>query len=125
MQIAAELSRLQADVSNGTINSADLQGGTFTLSNIGSLGGVFATPVVVVPQVAIGALCRFQTVPKYPESMSAEQLVSGNVMPTPQTVMNVSWSADHRVVDGATVARFSNTWKGYLENPSTMLAQLR
>jgi 2-oxoisovalerate dehydrogenase E2 component (dihydrolipoyl transacylase) len=39
--------------------------------------------------------------------------------------MNVSWSADHRVLDGATVARFSNQWKMYIENPAVMLAKLK
>jgi 2-oxoisovalerate dehydrogenase E2 component (dihydrolipoyl transacylase) len=43
----------------------------------------------------------------------------------PVTIMNVSWSADHRVVDGATVAKFSNLWKFYLENPHAMLSELR
>ena len=40
-------------------------------------------------------------------------------------IMNVSWSADHRIIDGATVARFSNRWKGYLENPASMLIDLK
>lgn len=40
-------------------------------------------------------------------------------------IMNASWSADHRVVDGATVAKFSNLWKHYIENPDAMLAELR
>ena len=39
--------------------------------------------------------------------------------------MQVSWSADHRVIDGATVARFSNLWKSYLENPGTMIMDLK
>lgn len=43
----------------------------------------------------------------------------------PVTIMNVSWSADHRVIDGATVARFSNTWKKLIENPALMLSELR
>jgi 2-oxoisovalerate dehydrogenase E2 component (dihydrolipoyl transacylase) len=45
-------------------------------------------------------------------------------LPVPVKIMNVSWSADHRVVDGAAVARFSNDWKAYVENPSLMLQDL-
>lgn len=48
---------------------------------------------------------------------------AAEVMPT--TIMNVSWSADHRVVDGATVAKFSNAWRSFIERPELMLAQLR
>ena len=40
-------------------------------------------------------------------------------------IVNVSWSADHRVIEGATMARFSNLWKSYLENPASMLMDLR
>ena len=40
-------------------------------------------------------------------------------------IMQVTWSADHRVIDGATVARFSNQWKSYLENPASMLLDLK
>ena len=40
-------------------------------------------------------------------------------------MMQVSWSADHRVIDGATMARFSNLWKMYLENPATMILNLK
>lgn len=43
----------------------------------------------------------------------------------PVTVMNVSWSADHRVVEGATIARFSNKWKQFIENPQLMITELR
>ena len=45
-------------------------------------------------------------------------------LPVPTSIMSVTWSADHRVVDGATVARFSNCFKGYIENPSSMLDEL-
>jgi 2-oxoisovalerate dehydrogenase E2 component (dihydrolipoyl transacylase) len=41
------------------------------------------------------------------------------------TIMNVSWSADHRVVEGATIARFSNKFKQYIENPQIMVAEMR
>ena len=47
----------------------------------------------------------------------------GNVVAV--EIMQVSWSADHRVIDGATVARFSNLWKSYLENPASMILDLK
>jgi hypothetical protein len=51
---------------------------------------------------------------------------SGEAQISPVTIMNVSWSADHRVIEGATIARFSNLWKQYVEDPQTMLlANLR
>ena len=48
---------------------------------------------------------------------TAAQANDPNVKVTPSTIMNISWSADHRVIDGATVARFSKLWSSYLENP--------
>lgn len=50
---------------------------------------------------------------------------SGDAVVAPVSVMNVSWSADHRVVEGATIARFSNKFKQYVENPALMVAELR
>lgn len=50
---------------NGSIKENQLQGGTFSLSNIGSIGGTYAVPVLVVPQVVIGAVGRMQVVPRY------------------------------------------------------------
>ena len=55
----------QIAASHGTLTEAQLTGGTFSISNIGSIGGTYAAPVVVVPQVAIGALGRVQMVPRY------------------------------------------------------------
>lgn len=89
-------------------------GGTFTLSNIGAIGGTYAKPVLMVPQVAIGALGKMQTLPRFDED--------GNVYAA--RLMNVSWAADHRVVDGATMARFSNLMKEYVECPTAMLSEL-
>ena len=66
-------------------------------------------------QVAIGALGKVQTLPRFDEA--------GNVVKA--QLINVSWSADHRVLDGATVARFSNLMKDYIENPSKMVLDLR
>lgn len=114
-EVAAELNRLQALGSAGKLGSSDLTGGTFSLSNIGSIGGTYAKPVILPPEVAIGALGKIQVLPRFDRS--------GNVKPA--HIMQISWSADHRVLDGATVSRFSNLWKSYLENPSSMIMDLK
>lgn len=113
----------------GTLTEAQLSGGTFSISNIGSVGGTYAAPVVVLPQVAIGALGRLQMVPRYVnkrgEPADFESIENGKAVVAPVTIMNVSWSADHRVVEGATIARFSNKFKQYIENPQLMVAEMR
>jgi len=114
LQVAQELSRLQADAAAGKLSIPDLKGGTFTLSNIGNLGGTYTGPVINLPEIAIAGLGKTRPVPRYDE---AGALVR-------QSIMQVSWSADHRVVDGAMMARFSNAWIGYLEKPATMLLTL-
>ncbi|KAL7693106.1 putative branched-chain alpha-ketoacid dehydrogenase complex component E2 [Plasmopara halstedii] len=114
MDIAEELNRLQLLAATGKLAPADLTGGTFSISNIGSIGGTYMSPVLMVPQVAIGAVGRIQKIPRF----DAE----GNVKAV--RLMNVSWSGDHRVIDGATMARFSNQWKSYLEIPVSMLTEL-
>lgn len=128
-EIGEEMLALQDRAKNGALTEQDFKGGTFSVSNIGSLGGTYATPVLVVPQVAIGAFGRMQTVPRYLNgdgiAASAEEIADGEADVVPSTIMNVSWSADHRVVDGATVARFSNTWKSFMENPAFMLSRMR
>lgn len=66
-------------------------------------------------QTVIGALGGVRKLPRFD--------ANGNVVAA--HVMNVSWTADHRVIDGVTMATFSNTWKSYLENPTNMLLDLR
>jgi len=114
-EIAAEITRLHQVGLLGKLTSQDLTGGTFSLSNIGSIGGTYASPVILSPEVAIGALGKLRVLPRYNSA--------GEVYPA--TVMNVSWSADHRLLDGATVARFSNQWKDYLEDPASMVLDLK
>ncbi|XP_028857659.1 lipoamide acyltransferase component of branched-chain alpha-keto acid dehydrogenase complex, mitochondrial isoform X2 [Denticeps clupeoides] len=113
--IAVELNRLQALGASGQLGTADLTGGTFTLSNIGSIGGTYAKPVILPPEVAIGALGKVQILPRF---NSKDEVVKAHIM-------NVSWSADHRIVDGATMSRFSNLWRSYLENPAAMVLDLK
>lgn len=105
---------------NGTISESHLTNGTFSLSNIGSIGGTYTVPVVVVPQVAIGAFGKQQIVPRYINPSNGgnadpDLIYSGKAAVQPVTIMNISWSADHRVIDGATVARFSNLLKVILK----------
>jgi len=129
VEIANELSHLQELASKGALTEAHLSGGTFSLSNIGSIGGTYTSPIIVVPQVAIGAMGRFQVVPRYigknGKFVSSEEIYSGNATIAPTTIMNISWAADHRVIDGATIARFSNAWKSYIETPTLMLGTLK
>jgi 2-oxoisovalerate dehydrogenase E2 component (dihydrolipoyl transacylase) len=114
-EISLELNRLQNLGLQGKLGGADLGSGTFSLSNIGSIGGTYAKPVILPPQVAIGAIGRVQKVPRFDDN---DNLVKAHIF-------NVSWSADHRVIDGATMARFSNLMKSYIENPSSMILDLR
>ncbi|KAK6178680.1 hypothetical protein SNE40_011207 [Patella caerulea] len=115
LEIAGELNRLQSLGNAGKLGSSDLSNGTFSLSNIGTIGGTYARPIIHPPQVAIGALGKIQVLPRYD--------YHGNLIKA--HIMNVSWSADHRVIDGATMARFSNKWKELLENPSKMILDLK
>ena len=114
LEIAAELARLQALAAAGKLGPEDLTGGTFTISNIGNIGGTNLSPVPMPGEVAIGAVGRIRRLPRFDER--------GAVVP--RHVMEVSWRADHRVVDGATLARFSETWRGYVEQPLKMLINL-
>lgn len=115
LEVAAELNRLQQLGAGGQLGAAELAGGTFTLSNIGSIGGTYAKAVILPPEVAIGALGSIKALPRFNQK--------GEIYKA--QIMNVSWSADHRIIDGATVSRFSNLWKSYLENPAFMLLDLK
>lgn len=114
-EIAVELNRLQILGASGQLGTSDLTGGTFTLSNIGSIGGTYAKPVILPPEVAIGALGKIQVLPRFNHK---DEVVKAHIM-------NVSWSADHRIIDGATMCRFSNLWRSYLENPASMVLDLK
>jgi len=114
-EVAQELNRLIELGQKGKLSSSDLTGGTFTLSNIGSIGGTYCQPIILPTEVAIGALGKIQKLPRFDSK--------GNVIAA--HLMSVSWAADHRVIDGATMARFSNLWKQYLENPATMIMDLK
>lgn len=112
-EIGHELHRLTDMARQNRLTKADLEGGTITISNIGTIGGTTASPVIPHPQLAIVALGRAQKLPRF---NAADQVV-------PVTLLPVSWAADHRVVDGATIARFSQRWKEIIQSPSLLLIQ--
>lgn len=115
LEITKELSRLQHLATNNKLSPEDVTGGTITLSNIGAIGGKFGSPLLNLPEVAIIALGRIEKVPKFKED--------GSVYPASTMMVNIA--ADHRVLDGATVARFCCQWKEYIEKPELLMLQMR
>ncbi|KAJ5203073.1 hypothetical protein N7449_005152 [Penicillium cf. viridicatum] len=113
--IATEIARLSALGNAGKLTPADLSGGTITVSNIGNIGGTYVAPVIVPTEVAILGMGRSRAVPVFDED--------GKV--TRGDMVNFSWSADHRVIDGATMARMGNKVKDLVESPELMLLNLR
>ncbi|KAL4989103.1 2-oxoacid dehydrogenases acyltransferase-domain-containing protein [Aspergillus falconensis] len=115
LDVAQEISRLSALGQEGKLTPADLSGGTITVSNIGNIGGTYVSPVIVTNELAILGIGRARTIPVFDD---AGQVTKGEVV-------NFSWSADHRVVDGATMARMANKVKELIESPERMLLSLR
>ena len=115
IQIAEDLTRLTDQAREGRVSPADLKGGTISISNIGALGGTVATPIINKPEVAIVALGKVQALPRFNAKGEVEA----------RQLMQISWSGDHRVIDGGTIARFTNLWKQYLEQPASMLVAMQ
>ncbi|XP_055389554.1 lipoamide acyltransferase component of branched-chain alpha-keto acid dehydrogenase complex, mitochondrial [Condylostylus longicornis] len=111
LEIAKDFNDLVERGRTGHLHPPDFADGTFTLSNIGNVGGTYTHPCIMPPQVAIGAMGKTQVLPRFGAN---DEIVKVNIM-------NISWCADHRVIDGVTMANFSNTWKKYLENPALFL----
>src|SRR5258708_23588778 len=95
---------LSAKARDGKLGPADMQGGCFWISSLGGIGGTYFTPIINAPEVAILGVCRSSTRPVW----DSKQFV-------PRLILPLSLSYDHRVIDGATAARFN-------AQPSTILA---
>jgi pyruvate dehydrogenase E2 component (dihydrolipoamide acetyltransferase) len=96
LQIARETSELAAKAREGKLSPADMQGGTFSISSLGGIGGTYFTPIINAPEVAILGVCRSQTRPVW----------NGTAF-EPRLMLPLSLSWDHRVIDGAAAARFN------------------
>ncbi|UCG96068.1 MAG: dihydrolipoyllysine-residue acetyltransferase, partial [Burkholderiales bacterium] len=95
-EIAAETAALAARARDGKLSPADMQGGTFSISSLGGIGGTYFTPIINAPEVAILGVCRSTTKPVWDGKQFA-----------PRLILPLSLSWDHRVVDGAGAARFN------------------
>jgi 2-oxoisovalerate dehydrogenase E2 component (dihydrolipoyl transacylase) len=114
-EVAQECERIINAAREGKLSNTDLSNGTISISNIGALGGMTATPLINKPEVAIVALGKTQKLPRFNDA--------GEVIA--QSIMMLNWSGDHRVIDGATMVRFNNLWMSYLQSPEKMLVHLK
>ena len=105
-RLAVELNEIAGKTRDRKISPADMEGGTFTISNLGGVGGTSFTPIVYAPQVAILGMSTAEMQPVW----------NGQEF-TPQLVMPLSLTYDHRVIDGADGARFLRWICMALENP--------
>ena len=111
-QLATEIATLSEKAHAGQLALNEVQGSTFTITNVGGIGGVFATPIINYPEVAILGLHKITKRP----------IVKDNQITT-RDITYLSLSFDHRVLDGAMAARFVNAIKQYLEDPKLLLLE--
>lgn len=109
-EIARSLETLAEQVRSGKFSVDDLRGSTFTISNLGAIGGTYSTPIINPPEVAILLIGRSRKMPVVVDHQFAVRLL-----------MPLSLSYDHRLVDGAAAARFLNDVKSFLQSPSRLL----
>jgi 2-oxoisovalerate dehydrogenase E2 component (dihydrolipoyl transacylase) len=113
LELAAQVDRLSAEVRAGKAKRADLMDGTFTITSIGNIGGLFATPIIPHPQVGILGVGKIVKRPIYDD---AGQLRAADML-------YLSFSFDHRVLDGAIGAAFGNAVIKQLWNAAALLAE--
>lgn len=109
MVVAKEAQDLAEKARNRKLDMADMMGGTFTISNIGSIGGTFFTPIINYPEAAILGIGKIVDKPVVKDG----KIVVRKIMP-------LSFTYDHRLIDGAQAAAFLNTVISYLEKPDLL-----
>ncbi len=112
IDIAREIATLATAARSRTIDLGDMKGGTFTITNVGSLGGTYATPIINYPEVANLGLGKIQERPV---------VYKGKI--EIRHIMTLSLSFDHRIIDGAEAARFLNDVMIYLTDPDLFLVE--
>jgi pyruvate dehydrogenase E2 component (dihydrolipoamide acetyltransferase) len=110
VELAEELRELSARAREGRLSSADMQGGCFSISSLGGVGGTAFTPIINAPEVAILGVSRAAIRPVYMEGEFA-----------PRLILPLSLSYDHRVIDGVAGARFTRFLAALLSDTRRML----
>lgn len=110
LEIARELTTLSGAARDGSIRAEQMQGGTFTISSLGGIGGTAFTPIINAPEVAILGVSRSRMAPVWNGRSFA-----------PRLMLPLSLSYDHRVIDGAQAARFTTRLAELLGDPREML----
>src|SRR3989338_4149704 len=113
LDIAKEIQKLSEQARQRTLDLMDIKGSTFTITNIGSIGGRFATPMLNIGESAILALGKIYEKPL---------VINGKIQI--RKVLPVSIAFDHRILDGAHAALFTNKMKEYLEDPDQLMLEL-
>ncbi len=113
LQLATDIQTLSDRARSREIELAELRGGTFTITNVGVVGGAHATPIIHSPQVGILAIMQAR---QKPVALNDEIVI--------RRIMPLVLAYDHRVLDGAIMARFMNHIKHLLEDPMRMLVEL-
>lgn len=109
--VAADIDRLGSEARAGKVKADDLKGGTFTVTSVGNLGGLISTPIINHPEVGIMGLGKVVRRPVYDDAGTLR----------PADMLYLSFSFDHRIVDGAVGAVFGNAVIRQLRNPATLL----
>ncbi|NUN06402.1 MAG: 2-oxo acid dehydrogenase subunit E2 [Bdellovibrio sp.] len=113
LEISKEIIDLSKRARDGKLKPDEMKGATITVTNIGSIGGTYATPVINHPEVAILGMYKID-----------EKIILKNGQVSAIKVMNYSMTADHRLIDGAVAARFLASFIGRIENPGKLLVEL-
>lgn len=111
LDLAAEAGRLAEAAREGTLGGEEVRGGTFSVTNIGAIGGTFSFPIIHAPQAAILGV---HAIKKRPVVLPDDTIA-------PRSMTYLSLSFDHRLVDGAEAASFTNRLIASLETPETLL----
>lgn len=113
LQVSQEIQQLAGKARDGKLALEDMKGATITVTNIGSVGGLYATPIINHPEVAIFGVYKIQHKPHW----NGKEFV-------PVQVMNFTITCDHRLIDGAVAANFMKAFVARIENPAQLMLEM-